>query len=66
LILWSRRLAISNLPILLAPYLASVDMFDEIGMDAIIEKRNKITAYLEFVLQEIDKEVDSTLKLLPN
>jgi kynureninase len=35
---------ISNLPILsLAPYLASVDMFDEIGMDAIIEKRNKIT-----------------------
>jgi kynureninase len=54
---------ISNLPILsLAPYLASVDMFDEIGMDAIIE--NKITAYLEFVLQEIDKEVDSTLKLL--
>jgi kynureninase len=58
---------ISNLPILsLAPYLASVDMFDEIGMDAIIEKRNKITAYLEFVLQEIDKEVDSTLKLLPN
>jgi kynureninase len=56
---------ISNLPILsLAPYLASVDMFDEIGMDAIIEKRNKITAYLEFVLQEIDKEVDSTLKLL--
>jgi kynureninase len=58
-------LASGNLPILsLAPYLASVDMFDEIGMDAIIE--NKITAYLEFVLQEIDKEVDSTLKLLPN
>jgi hypothetical protein len=23
-----------------------VDMFDEIGMDAIIEKRDKITAYL--------------------
>jgi kynureninase len=43
---------ISNLPILsLAPYLASVDMFDEVGMDAIIE-RNKITAYLEFVLRK--------------
>jgi len=56
---------ISNLPILsLAPYLASVDMFDEIGMDAIIEKRNKITAYLEFVLQEIDKEVDSTFEII--
>lgn len=56
---------ISNLPILsLAPYLASVDMFDEVGMDAIIEKRNKITAYLEFVLQEIDKEVDSSFEII--
>jgi kynureninase len=56
---------ISNLPILsLAPYLAAVDMFDEVGMDAIIEKRNKITAYLEFVLQEIDKEVDSTFEII--
>jgi hypothetical protein len=33
---------ISNIPILsLAPYLASVEMFDEIGMDAIIEKEIK-------------------------
>ena len=56
---------ISNLPILsLAPYLASVEMFDEVGMDAIFEKRNKITAYLEFVLQEIDKEVDSTFEII--
>jgi kynureninase len=39
---------ISNIPILsLAPYLASVEMFDEIGMDAIIEKRDKITCYLD-------------------
>ncbi|MBC5841003.1 kynureninase [Flavobacterium sp. F-380] len=56
---------VSNLPILsLAPYLASVEMFNEVGMDAIIEKRNKITAYLEFVLQEIDKEVDSTFEII--
>ena len=56
---------ISNLPILsLAPYLASVEMFDEVGMDAIIEKRNKITAYLEFVLKEIDKEVDSNFEII--
>src|SRR5690606_38251897 len=44
--------------------LASVEMFDEVGMDALIEKRNKITAYLEFVLEEIDKEVDSTLEVI--
>lgn len=56
---------ISNLPILsLAPYLASVEMFDEIGMDQLIEKRDKITSYLEFILQEIDKEVDSTFEII--
>ena len=56
---------ISNLPILsLAPYLASVIMFDEVGMDKLIEKRNQITSYLEFILQEIDKEVNSTFEII--
>ncbi|NGY38564.1 kynureninase [Flavobacterium sp. XN-5] len=56
---------ISNLPVLsLAPYLASIEMFDEIGMDALIEKRDKITAYLEFILQEIDKEVNSSFEII--
>jgi kynureninase len=56
---------ISNLPVLtLAPYLASVEMFAEIGMDALIEKRDKITSYLEFILHEIDKEVDSTFEII--
>ncbi|MCF6141650.1 kynureninase [Flavobacterium sp. K77] len=59
---------ISNLPILsLAPYLASVDMFAEVGMDALLEKRDLITSYLEFVLHEIDCEVDSTFEIItPN
>jgi kynureninase len=56
---------ISNLPVLsLAPYLASVDMIDEIGMDAIVEKRDKITAYLEFILEEISREVGSTFEII--
>ncbi len=56
---------ISNLPILsLAPYLASVEMFDEVGIDKIITKRNKITAYLEFILQEIDKEVAGHFEII--
>lgn len=56
---------ISNLPVLtLAPYLASVEMFAEIGMDALIEKRDTITSYLEFILHEIDKEVDSTFEII--
>ncbi|WP_417886400.1 kynureninase [Zunongwangia sp.] len=56
---------ISNAPVLaLAPYLASLQMFDEVGMDALIERRNKIVAYLEFILHEIDKEVDSSFEVI--
>jgi kynureninase len=56
---------ISNLPILsLAPYLASVEMFNEIGMEKIIQKRNQITAYLEFILHEIDKEVKGRFEII--
>ncbi len=52
---------VSNLPILsLAPYLASVELFAEVGMDKLIKKRNQITAYLEFILHEIDAEIDGT------
>jgi len=56
---------VSNLPILsLAPYLASVELFAEVGMEKLIKKRNLITAYLEFILQEIDKEVDSSFEII--
>lgn len=52
---------ISNLPVLsLAPYLASVDMFAEVGMDKLIAKRNLITSYLEFILHEIDAALEGT------
>ena len=56
---------ISNLPVLsLAPYLAAVEMFDEIGMDALIQKRDLITSYLEFILHEIDNEVESSFEII--
>lgn len=56
---------LSNPPILsIAPYLASLEIFDEVGMDALIEKQKTIVAFLEFVLQEIDKEVDSTFEII--
>ncbi|MES2812598.1 MAG: kynureninase [Bacteroidota bacterium] len=52
---------VSNLPILsLAPYLASAEMFAEVGMEKLIAKRDKITAYLEFILHEIDIEIPGT------
>ena len=56
---------ISNAPVLaLAPYLASVEMFDEVGMPALIAKRDKIVAYLEFILHETDKEVKGDFEII--
>jgi kynureninase len=56
---------LSNPPILsLAPYLASLQMFEDVGMEALVQKRDLITAYLEFVLNEIDKEVASTFEII--
>jgi len=56
---------ISNAPVLaMAPYLASLELFEAVGMDALIEKRNQIVAYLEFILREIDKEVESTFEII--
>ncbi len=56
---------LSNPPILsLAPYLASLELFEEVGMDQLIVKQKKIVAYLEFILHEIDKEVDSTFEII--
>ena len=56
---------ISNAPILaLAPYLASLELFEEVGMPALIEKRNKIVAYLEFILQEVAKEVGGDFEII--
>tara|TARA_R110002111_G_scaffold233503_2_gene294565 strand:- start:2149 stop:3420 length:1272 start_codon:yes stop_codon:yes gene_type:complete len=56
---------VSNPPVLsLAPYLASLEMFDELGMEALISKRNLIVAYLEFILQEIDKETEGSFEII--
>ncbi|WP_430966083.1 kynureninase [Spongiimicrobium sp. 2-473A-2-J] len=56
---------ISNVPVLsVAPYLASLELFDEVGMEALIAKRKILTAYLEFVLHAIDAEVDSSFEII--
>jgi len=56
---------ISNAPVLsLAPYLASLELFEEVGMEALIQKRDKIVSYLEFILTEIDKEVASSFEII--
>ena len=47
---------LSNAPILgMAAHLAALDIFDEVGMDKLCEKRDDLTAYLEFVVEEVSK-----------
>ncbi|MFS4416293.1 kynureninase [Maribacter sp. 2307ULW6-5] len=56
---------LSNAPILsVAPYLASLSLFEEVGMPALIKKRDKLVAYLEFILREVDKEVSTSFEII--
>ena len=48
---------LSNPPILsLAAILASLDMFDEVGMGKLNEKTLKLTGYLEFLVNDLNNE----------
>lgn len=56
---------ISNPSVLsLAPFLASLEMFEEVGMDLLIEKRKTIVAYLEFILREIEREAKAVFEII--
>ncbi len=45
---------LSNAPVLgMAAHLASLDIFDEVGMDALIAKRIDLTNYLEFLIHDL-------------
>jgi len=55
---------VSNAPVLgMAVHLASLDIFDEVGMDALIEKRVKLTNYLEDLINEISGKNSDNCKL---
>ncbi|MFK8045643.1 MAG: kynureninase [Crocinitomicaceae bacterium] len=47
---------LSNAPILgMAANLASLDIFDEVGMDALVAKRDDLTGYLEFIVNSVSE-----------
>jgi len=48
---------LSNAPVMsMAPHLASLRIFDEVGMEALANKAQQLTGYLDFVIKNISAE----------
>lgn len=57
------RWQLSNAPVLsMAAYKASLEIFDEAGMDKLTAKSKELTAYLDFIIQEINKQTATAEK----
>jgi kynureninase len=55
----------SNAPVLsMAAHKASVDIFNQAGMDALVAKAEKLTGYLEFVIDEINRSLEQKLEII--
>ncbi len=55
----------SNAPILtMAAHKASVDIFDEVGMDKLLKKQKTLSGYLEFIVDDINTSLNGTNKSL--
>lgn len=56
--------ALSNAPVFsMAAHKASIDIFDEVGMDALCAKSSKLTDFLEFIIDDINKSQDKDHQL---
>ncbi|HET6243303.1 MAG: kynureninase [Bacteroidetes bacterium] len=55
---------LSNAPVLsMAAHKASISIFEEAGMDNLIQKSKKMTAYLEFIIEDINRKITNGGKL---
>lgn len=56
---------LSNFPIvLMAAHKAALDQFDEAGMDALVLKSLKLTAYLEFIIDVINPDLEQPFEII--
>ena len=61
----AERWQMSNAPIFaMAACRASLDIFDEVGMDALVERSKRLTAYLEFIVGEVNKQKNNCLEII--
>lgn len=61
----AERWQLSNAPVFsMAACRASLDIFDEAGMSQLISKSKELTAYLEFIVGEINKVKNNCLEII--
>ncbi len=61
----AERWQMSNAPVFsMAACRASLEIFAEVGMDALIEKSKVLTAYLEFIVEDINKQKNNCLQII--
>lgn len=55
----------SNAPVLsMAAHKAALDIFNDAGMDALVAKTEKLTGYLEFIIDEISRTQEQKLEII--
>jgi kynureninase len=61
----AERWQLSNAPVFaMAACRASLDIFDEAGMPQLLAKSKQLTAYLEYIVSEINKEKNNCLEII--
>ena len=61
----AERWQLSNAPVFsMAACRASLDIFDEAGMEPLIEKSNKLVSYLEFTVNDINTQKNNCLEMI--
>jgi kynureninase len=61
----AERWQMSNAPVFsMAACRASLEIYAEAGMDALVEKSKVLTAYLEFIIEEINRQKNNCLQII--
>jgi len=61
----AERWQLSNAPVFsMAACRASLDIFDEVGMDALIDKSRSLVSYLEFIVNDINSQKNNCLRII--
>ena len=56
---------LSNAPVFsMAPLLASLELFDEVGMDALVAKSLKLSAYLQVVIEDASEKSGQAVRII--